>query len=243
MTETTTAAQSEEIVARLKLSGAWFDAASELADEKLLLKVAGDEGISVSDEELQAEFDEYRRERELHKAEDTNRWLEESGVTIEQVESHLEAEILGAKLADKLIDDAQIDAYYNQNPNEFEYAQISQLAVADAGAADEIALSIREEGEDFAKLAKQHSLDAPTKLGGGFVGFINREEAGGLPGDAADRIFSASAGDVIGPIALPGDVYCLIQVEEVGRSELDDDLRAELRQQLFNEKMSEIAGG
>lgn len=241
MAETASATQQDEIVARLKLNGAWFAAEAELAEEKLVAKVSADEGITVSDEELQQEFDGFRDSQELHKAEDTHKWLELSGLTVEQVESWLESGIQQAKLADKLIEDGQIEAYYSQNPNEFEYAQISQLVVADAGAAGELAISIRDEGEDFAKLAKQHSLDQSTRQGGGFLGLISREDAGGLPGDVADRIFAAAVGEVIGPFELPGEVHCLVRVEEVGRGELDDDVRASLRDQLFCAHMEQLS--
>ncbi len=235
--------QQEDIISRLKLSGAWFEAIAELEEDALLSQLAQAEGLSVSDAELQEAFDAYRLDLELQKADDTNAWLAASGITVEEVETALESGILGEKLAEKLIDDAKIDTYYNENPSEFEYAQISQLAVADAGAAEELALSIREEGEDFSALAKQHSADAPTKLGGGYLGRVSRDEAGGLPGDVCDRVFASSAGEVIGPFELPGGVHLIICVHEVGRVELDDDLRAALRAQLFGAHLAQLAEG
>jgi len=243
MTEATTSITQEDIIARLKLSGAWFDAIGELEDEALIAKVSADEGLQVSDDELQESFDDYRRDLELLSAEDTNKWLAESGITVDQVEAMLESSILRGKLADKLIDDAEIDAHYSQNPADFEYAEICQIAVADAGAAEELALSIREEGEDFAELAKKHSLDEPTKEDGGYLGVITREDATGLPSDVADRIFSGSAGEVVGPFELPGGAHVIIRVEDSGRAELDEDLREMLRQFLFGQKMDQLSEG
>ena len=236
MAETTV--QQEDIIARLKLSGAWFAAMSELEEEATVAKLAADEGVSVSDDELQAEFDDFRRSVDLHKAEDTNAWLSDSGLTVDQVEASLEAGILRAKLAEKLIDDAQIDAHYSQNPSAFDYAAISQLVVADAGAAGELVLSIREEGDDFADLVAKHSLAKSSTHG--FVGPISRDDAGGFAGDVADRIFAAAAAEVIGPFEGPGGGHVIIRVEEVGRHELDDDLRAELREELFAAKIEEL---
>ncbi|QDU47494.1 Foldase protein PrsA precursor [Symmachiella dynata] len=241
MAEATTTVQQDDIIARLKLSGAWFAAAAELEFEGLISKVAADEGVAVSDDELQSEFDAFRADLDLFKAEETNAWLADSGITVEQVEAMLESNILQAKLADKLIDDAQIDAHYNQNPAAFDYAEISQLVVDNSGAAGELALSIREEGEDFAALAAEHSLDDSTSSDGGYLGLISREEAGGLPGDIADRIFAASESEVIGPFEVPGGGHLIIRVEEVGKHELDDDLRAVLRGQLFDAHMAQLA--
>lgn len=241
MAEATSTVQQEDIVARLKLNGAWFAAIAELEYEALISKVAADEGVSVSDEELQSEFDEFRRGLDLLKAEDTNAWLENCEITVEQVESMIEAGILRAKLAEKLIDDAQVEAYYNENPNTFDYAEISQLVVEDAGAAGELALSIREEGEDFADLAAEHSIDESTSENGGYLGFISRDEAGGLPEDVADRIFAAAGEEVIGPFEIPGGAHLIVRVEEVGRHELDEELREILREQLFEAHMAQLA--
>ena len=115
------------------------------------------------------------------------------------------------------------------------------MIVDDAGAAGELALSIREEGEDFAALAAEHSLDESTNSNGGYLGLISRDEAGGLPGDVADRIFAAADAEVIGPFEVSGGGHLIIRVEEVGRHELDDDLRAVLREQLFDAHMAELA--
>jgi len=232
----------DDVISRLKLNGAWYGVLAELSGEAQLLQKADQLGLSVSDDELQQEFDDFRRARELEQADDTHKWLNSAGITVEQVESGLEVGILADKLAEKLIDDGQVEAYYNQNPKEFEYARVSHLVVDEEGAAEELALSVREEDEDFAKLARKHSLDKSTGCGGGFLGLMTRQETTGLPQDAADRIFAASQGEVIGPFALPDRGHCLVKVEEVGQRVLDDDLRLALRQQLFGQQMSETAG-
>jgi len=231
-----------DLEARLRLSGAWFEGLAELSDEALVASAATNEGLSVSDDELQAEFDGFRRSRELEKADDTKGWLASAGLTLEQVENCLEAGVLRSKLADKLIGDDQIEQYYNQNPNEFAFARISHIVVESDGAADELALSVREEGEDFGKLAGQHSVDKATGCGGGFLGLITRDDTAGLGSDVADRIFSASAGDVVGPFAVNGG-HCLVKALEVGRRPLDDDLKASLRHFLLAQRIAEMAKG
>ena len=116
MAEATSTVQQDDIVARLKLSGAWFAAIAELEYEGLIAKVAADEGLAVSDDELQNEFDAFRCDMDLHKAEDTNAWLADSGITVDQVEAMLEASILRAKLAEKLIDDAPDRSVLQRKP-------------------------------------------------------------------------------------------------------------------------------
>lgn len=227
-----------EIIARLKLSGIWFGAQSELEDEALIAQAAKKEGLSISDAELQEDFDAFRASRGLEKAADTHEWLKQSGLKVEEVESFLEAGLLSSKLAQKVISDASVEAYYKQNPQEFEYAQISQLIVSDAGAAQELALSAKEEGENFADLARKHSIDKGTKSGGGFAGLITRRTAQSIPAEIADKIFAAAIGDIVGPFAV-GKNHCVMNVLEVGRRPLDDGLRSMIRMQLFGRWLSE----
>lgn len=231
-----------DVISRLKLSGAWHTAVVELAQEAVVAQAARKEGVSASDSELQEEFDHFRADRELFKAEDTHGWLQSEGLTVEQVETCLEADILGSKLAGRLITDDEIERYYNENLRDFDYARISQIVVPKEGAAQELALSAREEGEDFARLARQHSIDETTRLGGGYLGLVTRDDTAGLPAETAERIFAASPGEIIGPFDLR-DAWCVVRVEETGRWELDDDLREILRQQLFGDWLAEKAGG
>ena len=226
-----------DVEARLRLSGAWQEASAELCYESAVTALAEKEGLSVDDEQLQQAFDEFRRSRGLHKAEDTNGWLKAAGLAVEDVEQLVETGLLHGQLAKRLVDDSQIDAFYNENPQRFEYARISHLIVAEEGAAQELALSIREEGEDFGKLAREHSLDESTRAGGGFIGLVTRADATAFPPEIADRVFSASVGEVVGPFAVAAGGYCLLRVDEVGRRPLDDSLRQSLRAELFAQQL------
>jgi peptidylprolyl isomerase len=231
-----------DVIARLKISGAWQSAMSELTEERFLVQEARKQGLSISDAELQEEFDEFRRSRDLLKADDTLRWLESEGLTVEEVESCLEAAILASKLSEKQIDAKQIESYYKQNPKDFEYARISHLIVEEEGAAKELALSAREEGEDFSKLAREHSLDESTKLGGGYVGLLTRDDAADLPKDVADRIFSAKKGEILGPFKMENG-YCVVRVEERGSRPYDEGLQSALRDELFGRWVAEETAG
>jgi parvulin-like peptidyl-prolyl isomerase len=231
----------KDLEGRLKLAGDWDGARAELEEEATLKEVASQQGLTVADAELQQAFDRFRASREMYKADDTRSWLQSTGLTIEQVEAALEGEILAEKVAGKVITDRQVDSYYNENPTEFQYARVSQIVTADKGAAEELALSARDDGQDFAKMARQHSKDASTRCGGGFFGLITREDAAGLPRELSDRIFAAKTGEVVGPFQV-ADAYYLLKVEEVGRRPLDDDLRVSLRQQLFGDWMEKRSG-
>ena len=231
-----------DVVTRLKIGGAWRSAAGELEDERFLVQEARKRGLTVSDAELQQGFDEFRRARNLLKAEDTLRWLESEGLNVEEVENCLEASILASKLSEKQIDSKQLESYYKQNPRDFEFARISHLIVEDEGAAKELALSAREEGEDFAKLAREHSRDDSTRHAGGYLGLLSRNDAAGLPKDVGDRIFSGKNGEIVGPFKM-GQGYCVVRVEERGSRPYDESLKYALRNHLFGRWIAEGARG
>ena len=226
------------VIARLKITGVFAETALGLARDAAAAAAAGDLEVSIPDEELQAAYDDFRRECNMLGASETEAWLEQSGLTIEDVEAYLEAGLLRQKLAKELISDEKIDSYFAQNPSEFDYAKVSHIVVGDKNAAEELSLSLKEEGEDFAALARTHSIDKATSCGGGFRGLVTRDDTLDLPEDVADRIFSAAAGDIVGPFESNGS-SCLVRVEESGRLPLDDSLRDRIRSTLCEELLAE----
>jgi hypothetical protein len=62
-----------------------------------------------------------------------------------------------------------------------------------------------------------------------------------LPQDVADRIFSAKAGEIVGPFQSNG-VACIVRVEECGRLKLDKPLRERIRATLCEEALAERSG-
>ena len=230
-----------DVVARAKIVGVFAETALGLARDAAAAQAADDLGVSVKDSELQAAYDDFRRDCELHKAADTTTWLEESGLTVEDIEAYLEAGLLRQRIAKQLVSDEQVKSYYAQNPRAFEYGRVSHIVVADKSAAEELALSLREEGEEFAALARKHSIDEATRCGGGFRGLVTRDDTLNLPEDVADRIFAASAGEIVGPFESDG-VSCIVRVEECGRLPLDDKLRERIRGELCEEILAERTG-
>ena len=92
-----------------------------------------------------------------------------------------------------------------------------------------------KEGEDFAKLAAEYSEDSLTKENGGDLGYVG---SGKLP-LAIERIaFDLEPGSVSEPIRTE-DGFHLIKVEDRKESAARpfDDVKEQLRQQLFAEKM------
>ena len=111
--------------------------------------------------------------------------------------------------------------------------------VADENLANEIVMQVTEDGEDFHRLAREHSIDEQTKCGGGYVGMVSRSM---LAPEAAAKVFNAEPGDLVGPFEKEG-MSQLILVEEVNRAELDEEIKDAIKERIFNEWLAEILKG
>ncbi|MEZ5330684.1 MAG: SurA N-terminal domain-containing protein [Thermoanaerobaculia bacterium] len=96
-----------------------------------------------------------------------------------------------------------------------------------------------EGGEDFATVASEISEDPGTRDAGGELGFFSRGE---MIGPFEDAAFSASPGDIVGPVETDFGVH-LIQVEErreAGRQPFDE-VRAAIEARLVGERAEAMA--
>jgi radical SAM protein with 4Fe4S-binding SPASM domain len=92
----------EEVLWYLKLKGTFSSALRQVTERKLTLKAARETGLKVSSRELQRAVDTFRAGHGLNKATDTQQWLESIGVSVEGLQSFLEANLLIDKFKKKL---------------------------------------------------------------------------------------------------------------------------------------------
>lgn len=131
-------------------------------------------GITVTEEEINARLEELK---EQFFEGDEARYLEElenQGLTEEQVVSDLEFQLLTDALFSRVtgtitVDETEVSTYYTENQDSFttpEQREVAHILVETKEEADEIRKSI-DEGEDFAKLAEDNSIDTGTAVNGG----------------------------------------------------------------------------
>lgn len=72
---------------------------AQAVDAALIRSAAAEQGIEVSDEELQKEADDFRAARQLYEAKKTEAWLAANHLSQEDWEIQLEDEILRRKTA------------------------------------------------------------------------------------------------------------------------------------------------
>ena len=80
---------TEEFVRTLKLTGQFESLVDQLVKDRLTVRAAKKQGIRVSPEEIQERADQFRRVKGLHRASDTNRYLDALGISLDEFEAFL----------------------------------------------------------------------------------------------------------------------------------------------------------
>ncbi len=221
----------EGILRTLKISGNTGFIEDAIAD-LLVSRATNAEGITVSDEELQQAADEHRQGMGLFQVDQTQQWLDDCGVSVEEFEQHLERGVLKTKLREKVATDERIEQHFQQNRRNYDAARLAHIVVADEGMADELCSQLTEDGGDFAALAKNHSTDEGSKASGGELGLVSRTA---LSPAVESAVFAPKNGDVVGPIKTDAG-YHIIKVHELLFGQLDDEeVPTTIQQELYAE--------
>jgi len=83
------AIQLDEFVRTLKLTGQFEALLEQFVRDRLAAMSARKAGIQVSEAEIQERCDQFRRVRGLHRASDTNRYLDAMRVSLEEFEAFI----------------------------------------------------------------------------------------------------------------------------------------------------------
>ncbi len=222
---------AEDLVKHMALAGGLDEALREAIERKEVRAKAAELGIEASDDDLQAAADAFRKKRGLASAEMTMAFLRGQGLTVDDLEAFCEHDLLKAGVREALAAEKKQEEYFLTNRATFDRATISVLTVEGESLARELFMQIAEDEEDFAEIARKHSLDTGTKDAGGALGPVPRSA---YSPEISSKIFSADPGDVLGPFPM-GDQFLLILVESVDKAELDDRTRTVIKDRIFAE--------
>jgi parvulin-like peptidyl-prolyl isomerase len=224
----------EDVVRFLSLTGQSQSIYNQIIIHKEVVKKAKELGIVISDEQLQRFADNFRSLKGLYSAQEMIDYLERSGLDEDDFEAFCEASLLTADLKEHMAEEKKVEEYFINNRSEFDFARISVIIVGKEGLANEIAMQVTEDGEDFHALARRHSLDEATKYSGGYVGVVSRKM---LSPEIAAKVFNADAGDLVGPFQ-KDEHQELIWVEEVIKPELTDQIKEGIKERIFAQWVS-----
>ncbi|MBN7769473.1 SurA N-terminal domain-containing protein [Marinobacter daepoensis] len=183
-------------------------------------------GVEITDAEVQAYYEDNQDQFRQPERVDAAYITLSQGVLAESVE----------------ITEDELRAYYDERAEEYarEERRAAHILIEAGGDAEETLRGLKqrlEDGESFADLAKEYSVDTGSAQEGGDLGYAGR----GVYDEAFEKaLFALEDGEVSEPVETTFGVH-LIKLEGVRRSDVPslESLRGELQTELARVKASE----
>jgi peptidylprolyl isomerase len=224
---------TDDFIRTLKLNGQFEGLVEQMVRDRLAARAARQAGLVLAPEQIQERADAFRRALGLHRAADTNHYLDALGVSLDEFEAYITDSLYQEKMLEQVCSEAAVAQYFKLNSPRFDSVEISHVVLDSEGAAREMLSVLQEEPEAFAEMAREHSIDEGTRQQGGVIGKVLR---GSLKGDIEARVFNAREGELLGPFASPdGACYEIFCVNAKHPATLDADTAAEVRRLLREE--------
>jgi foldase protein PrsA len=175
---------------------------------------AADQGIKVTDQEVQKSF-EQQRKQSFPKDADYQKFLKNSGQTQQDILLQVKADLLATKIRDKVVkgkdqvSDAQIKDFYNKNKQRFSTPEKRDLKIVltKTKAKAQQAKRALKHGDSWKKVAKKFSTDAASKSQGGK---LLGQAKGTLEKSLDEAVFSAKKGKLSGPVKTQFGFYVFV---------------------------------
>lgn len=219
----------EEFLRNLKLSGKFDGLVEQLVTDRLTVLAAKKQGIKVPEQEVQDRADQFRRVRSLHRMSDTNKYLDAQRISLDEFETFITDSLVQEKMMLKVCGDAAVEGYFKMNSPRFDSIEVSHIVLDTEGKAKEMIAVLRDDPENFAELAREHSI-AESRERAGSLGKVQR---GALRSDVEAKLFNAAVGDLLGPFASADrSAFEVFRLDAKHAARLDDDTTAEVRRLL-----------
>lgn len=179
---------------------------------------AGDQNIEVTDKAVDAEIAKTRKQS-FPKEADFQRFLKQSGLTLEDIKFQVKLNQLQTKIREKIgkdakkVTDAEVSAYYAKNKKRFAKPETRDLRVVltKTEKAASAARSALGSGQSWKTVAQKYSIDQATKTTGGTLKGIGKDQQEA----ALDKaVFGAKKGELVGPVKTQFGYY-VFQVQKV----------------------------
>jgi len=216
-----------------------YAGATSLINSRLMYEKAISSGSRATDAEIDAEMQAFAKNFSTDAEMNTalaRQFLDRGSLKQQLAQDITISKYLNSFAETITISTEEISKYYAENPEAFAHPDLIRASIimlsseenaeldAQAKERAENLLSRAQKGEDFAKLAKENSVDA-TASGGGDIGYAAKE---GLDPDFANAVFSMSVGEIrLVKIRTGYHVVKLTDKKKEGVAPLDD-VREEL---------------
>lgn len=224
-----TAIDLTELVRALKLTGQFEALLEQFVRDRLAVLGAKHAGIKVTEEEIQERANQFRRVRGLHRASDTNKYLDAMRVSAEEFEAFIANGLYQEKVMRKVCSEDAVRGYFKLNSPKFDSVEVSHIVVDSEPKAREMIAVLRDDPSTFQEMAREHSI-AETRDKGGLIGKVLR---GSLRSDVEAKVFNAAPGDLLGPFASADrTAFEIFRMNAKHPARLDEDTSTEVRRLL-----------
>jgi parvulin-like peptidyl-prolyl isomerase len=220
----------EELLNEVKLSLQFPTLSEQITTYKLIAQTASEAGIQPDSEGVQKAANQIRLTHNLLGSSETYAWLEKYGLSLDDLEQLARRECLKQQLAEYLFSD-KIEPYFVQHQLNYLSAVLYEVTFEDEELAYEQYYALQAGETTFPQVAYQYIQDTEKRRVGGYLGIRYRSE---LHPEFRAVVFAADPPQVLKPVVIESGVH-LILVEELIQPELESQLEAEIKQQLFNQ--------
>jgi foldase protein PrsA len=188
---------------------------------------AEEQGIKVTDAEVQKSFEEQKKQS-FPKEADYKKFLKDYGQTEEDVKQRVRLDLLSNKIRDKVIkgkdkvSDAQIKDFYDKNKERFAQPERRDLRIVltKGEPKAEQAKSALDGGQSWKTVAKQYSIDEASKSQGGK---LPAQAEGTLEKALDEAVFKARRGEINGPVKTQFGYYVfeVVKIQKASQQTLE----------------------
>ncbi len=222
----------DDFIKILKLTGQFDGLVEQLVRDKLTVRAAKKQGIAVSGDDIQERADQFRRIQGLHRAADTNNYLDALGVSLDDFEAFITDSLYQEKMMEKVCSEQAVKDYFTLHSPKFDSIEVSHIVLDTEGKAKEMISYLRDDPDSFADMAREHSI-ADTREQGGLIGKVLR---GSLKTEVEAKVFNAAVGDLLGPFpAADGSFYEIFAVNAKHPATMNEESATEVRRLLREE--------
>lgn len=211
---------SDEVVLLELKTGAWTSLVEALVRRKCAAARAVQEGIEVSEAEVDEALDDFYLERDLLEDAQASDWRR--GMRLDEADLRLELRerCLVRRLRERLAPDALVAERFRANPLSYSRIEVEVFAFPSEGPAREFMLAVRE-GEIEAGRGEPRRLSPAA-----------------APPDIAAPLFAADEGELLGPVEADDGSQEVYRVSRRAEGRLDEALREAIRDEILEEALA-----
>jgi parvulin-like peptidyl-prolyl isomerase len=218
------------------------DQLGRLINNVLITKIAAADGITASRADVDQQLAQFAQQAGGEKQLDQQ--AAAAGVPVSDLRGFIRYYVLQQKIADHLVagvtvSDADLEAAYQKNIDQYDQVNSQHILVKTKQLADSILAQVKAKPASFAALAKRYSIDPGSKDKGGNLGY---QAASTLVKPFSDAIFAAKPGAYLEVHSQFGwHVVHVIAHRKTPLAQVADQLKASIlgpkRQQLLQQAL------